>query len=126
MVMEVYKSNVPAQPFDLERATFRRSNLAERVQDILAAVRYVSGFAQGRPIALSCSGAARAWCLLAAAVAPPGVAIGLDASLDESLAAGVSEYLNRPGIAYAGGLSVLIRLASRGTADGEPPVTMGK
>ncbi len=126
MIVEVYKSNVPPQPFDLERTTFHRSNLAERVQDILAAARYVSGFAQGRRIALSCSGAARAWCLLAAAVAPPGFAIGLDAGLDESLAAGVAEYLNRPGIAYAGGLSVLIRLASRGTAAGEPPVTMGK
>jgi len=126
LLIEVYKSGAPPQPFDLERATFRRSNLAERVQDILAGVRYVAGFARGQRIFLSCSGVARAWCLLAAATAPSGFAITLDAGLDESVAAGVAEYLNRPGIAYAGGLSVLIRLASRGTAAGEPPVTMGK
>lgn len=113
LVIAVYKSGTPPQPFDLERATFRRSNLAERVQDILAAVRYVSGFAQGRRISLSCHGAARAWCLVAAAVAPPESGVRLEASLDESLAAGVAEYLNRPGVAYAGGVPVLLRLADR-------------
>lgn len=126
LLVEVYKSNTPPQAFDLERATFHRSNLGERVQDLLAAVRYVSGFAQGRRIILSCSGMARAWCLVTAAVAPPEAAFELEGDIDESLAGGVAEYLNRPGIAYAGGLSVLIRLASRGTAAGEPPVTMGK
>lgn len=126
LLVEVYKSNAPPQAFDLERATFHRSNLSERVQDLLAAVRYVSNFAQGRRIVLSCSGIARAWCLVAAAVAPPEAAFELEADLDGSLAAGAAEYLNLPGIAYAGGIPVLIRLASRSGGGGGSPVTIGK
>ncbi len=126
LVVEVYKPTAPPQPFDLERLTFRRSNLAERVQDTLAAVRYVSGFAQGRRISLSCHGAARAWCLVAAALAPPESGVRLDASLDERLASGLAEYLNHPGVAYAGGVSVLLRLAGGSGVPGNAPDTMGK
>lgn len=124
--IEVYKAGLPPQPYRLERATFHRSNFAERAQDILAAIRYVSGFAGQKPIVLSCSGLARAWCLLAAAAAPPEISLRLAAELDEDYTAGLAEYLNRPGIAYSGGLPVLFRLASRQPVRAETAATMGK
>lgn len=126
LLIEVYKAGLPPQPFRLERATFHRSNFAERAQDILAAIRYVSGFARQKPIVLSCWGLARAWCLLAAAVAPPEISLRLAAELDEDYTAGLAEYLNRPGIAYSGGLPVLFRLASRQPVRAETAATMGK
>jgi hypothetical protein len=126
LLVEVYKASLPPQPFQLERATFHRSLLSERVQDVLAAVRYAAGFAGGKPIVLSCTGHARAWCLLAAAAAPPGMPLEMEGGLDGAAAAGLAEYLNRPGSAYAGGLSVLFRLASRGAAPAETAVTIGK
>ncbi len=125
LLAEVYKSPLPPQPFQLERATFHRSHFAERAQDILAAVRYVSGFAGSRPLTLRCWGLARAWCLLAAAAAPPEVRLKLAGGLEEA-ASGLGEYLNRPGIAYAGGLPVLFRLAQRDAGAPEPAVTIGK
>jgi hypothetical protein len=126
LLIEVYKAALPPQPFRLERATFHRSNFAERAQDILAAIRYVSGFSSEKPIVLSCSGLARAWCLLAAAVAPPEMNIRLSAELNEDYTAGLADYLNRPGIAYAGGLPVLFRLATRAPAAAETAATMKK
>ncbi len=124
--VEVYRAGAPPQPFHLERATFHRTPFAERVQDILASIRYVSGFAGERPVRLACTGLARAWCLLAAAAAPPAMNLELEGGVDANAAAGLTDYLNRPGIAYAGGLPVLFRLASRNGVVQEPAVTMGK
>ncbi len=126
LLVEVYRAAAPPQPFRLERATFHRTVFAERVQDILASIRYVSGFAAEKPVKLSCRGLAQAWCLLAAAAAPPGVSLELDGGFEAGVTAGLAEYLNHPGIAYAGGLPVLFRLSSRGAAATEPAVTMGK
>jgi hypothetical protein len=124
--VETYKAASPEPPFRLERATFHRSLLSERAQDLLAAVRYVAGFAHGKPVVLSCSGPVRASCLLAAAVAPPELALELAGGLGAEATAGLAEPLNQPGIAYAGGLPVLFRLASRGAAAAETAATMGK
>lgn len=126
LLVEVYKAAAPPQPFRLERATFHRTYFAERAQDILASIPYVSGFAAGRPIRLVCTGLAQAWCLLAAAAAPPEVNLELSGGIEAAAAAGLAEYLNRPGIAYAGGLPVLFRLAPRRGAAAEPAATIGK
>jgi len=126
LLVETYKAASPEPPFRLERATFHRSLLSERAQDLLAAVRYVAGFANGKPVVLSCSGPVRASCLLAAAVAPPALPLELAGGLGAEATAGLAESLNQPGIAYAGGLPVLFRLASRGGAPAEMAATMGK
>jgi len=126
LLVQVYKAAAPPEPFRLERATFHRTNFAERAQDILAAIRYVSGFSAQKPVRLSCTGLARAWCLLAAASAPPEMNLELAGGVDAGATAGLTEYLNRPGIAYAGGLPVLFRLASRSGAGAETAVTIGK
>lgn len=125
LMIEVFRAGAPPQPFDLERATFQRSPLAERVQDILTAVAYVRGFAGDRPIRLLCDGAARAWCLLALAVAAEELRLEPGWPMQEPFPDGLGEYLARPGIAYAGGMATLLRLAGRGAVTGEP-VTMGK
>lgn len=119
LLIEVFRAAAPPQPFELERATFHRSPLAERVQDILAAVAYVKEFAGERPIELVCYGNARGWCLLALAVAPPALRLESSSLLREPMPEALTRYLTRPGIAYAGGLATLLRLAARA----EPPET---
>lgn len=125
LLIEVFRAAEPPQPFDLERATFHRSPLAERVQDILAAVAYARGFAEGRPIELVCHGNARGWCLLALAAAPAELRLESPSTLHEPMPEALTRYLTRPGIAYAGGLATLLRLAARGGGT-ETPVTMDK
>ena len=126
LVIEVFRAAAPPEPFQLERATFHRSALAERVQDILAAVSYASGFAGRRPVVLSCDGQANAWCLLALAVAPPSLRLEANESVRDRIPESLADYLKRPGIAYAGGLSTVLRLAARNARPAEAPVTMGK
>jgi hypothetical protein len=111
--------------FELERATFHRSPLAERVQDILAAVAYVRGFAGDRPVDLLCHGNARGWCLLALAAAPAELRLESPSTLGQPMPESLAGYLARPGIAYAGGLATLLRLAGRG-AGPETPVTINQ
>jgi hypothetical protein len=125
LLIEVFRAAAPPQPFELERSTFHRSPLAERVQDIFAAIAYVKGFAGGRPVELLCLGNARGWCLLALATAPPELRLESPSTLREPMPEALARYLARPGIAYAGGLATLLRLAGRG---GEPdrPVTMNQ
>jgi hypothetical protein len=126
LLIEVFRAAAPPEPFQLERATFHRSALAERVQDILAAVSYASGFAGQRPVVLSCRDRAVAWCLLALAAAPPSVRLEASESSRDRIPQSLSEYLKQPGIAYAGGLSAVLRLAARGARPAEAAVTMGK
>lgn len=126
LLVEVYKAAAPPQPFRLERATFHRAIIAERAQDILAAIRYASRFSREKPLVLSCHGLARAWCVLAAAAALPETGISLSAELDGDYTAGLAESLRHPGIAYAGGFPVLFRLASRAPEPAQPAATMGK
>ena len=126
LLIEVFRAAAPPEPFQLGRATFHRSALAERVQDILAAVSYASGFAGQRPVVLSCRDRAVAWCLLALAAAPPSVRLEASESSRDRIPQSLSEYLKQPGIAYAGGLSAVLRLAARGARPAEAAVTMGK
>ena len=126
LLIEVFRAAAPPEPFQLERATFHRSALAERVQDILAAVSYASGFAGRRPVVLSCRGQANAWCLLALAAAPPSLRLEASKSLQDRIPQSLADYLKRPGIAYAGGLSAVLRLAARAGRPAEAAVTMGK
>lgn len=126
LLVEVYRAGAPPEPFHLERATFHRTAFAERVQDILASIRYVSSFAGERPVRLACTGLARAWCLLAAAAAPPEMNLELEGGIGANAAAGLDDYLNRPGIAYAGGLPALFRLASRSRSAPGAAATMGR
>lgn len=125
LVIEVFRAASPPPPFDLEHATFHRSYLAERVQDILTAVAYVSKLAGNRPVRLLCHDQARAWCLVALAAAPPELRLESPDALHTPFPESVNDYLARPGIAYAGGLATLVRLAARTDAP-EPAVTMGK
>ncbi|MCX7605054.1 MAG: dienelactone hydrolase family protein [Bryobacteraceae bacterium] len=114
LVVEVFRANAPLPPFDLERATFHRSHLAERVQDILTAAAYVAPFAGGRPVELNCHGNARSWCLLAAAVAREDCPLEAATLLRDPFPDRLAELLASPGIAYAGGVATLLRLADRG------------
>ncbi len=125
LLIEVFRASAPPQPFELERATFHRSPLAERVQDILAAVAYVRGFAGDRPVDLLCHGNARGWCLLALAAAPAELRLESPSTLGQPMPESLAGYLARPGIAYAGGLATLLRLAGRG-AGPETPVTINQ
>ena len=77
----------------------------QAVQDILAAIRYVADFAHDRPILLRCRDLARAWCLLAAAAAPPEVRVSLEGSLETSnpipvrnTSSDSNQYLRKSGI----------------------------
>lgn len=125
LLVEVFRASAPPQPFELERATFHRSPLAERVQDLYAAAAYVKGFAGDRPVELVCFGNAHAWCLLAMAAAPAGLGLESPTTLREPMPEALQQYLARPGIAYAGGLATLLRLAGSGGGAG-PPVTMNR
>jgi dienelactone hydrolase len=91
--------------------TFNQSDDANRVQDILTALRFLNARAS-QPITLAATGKAAIWALFAAAVAP--VNVSLDA--DPAGFTGSDEDFARdffvPGIQRAGGLSVARRLAA--------------
>ncbi|GIU72993.1 MAG: hypothetical protein KatS3mg004_0080 [Bryobacteraceae bacterium] len=116
LVIEAFRASAPSPPFDLERATFHRSLLAERIQDIYAAVSYMKGFAGDRPIRLVCHGDAQAWCLLALAAAPGDLRLDPSLVVRPPFPESVQEYLMRPGVAYAGGLAIALQLARRETS----------
>ncbi|MGC8884538.1 MAG: dienelactone hydrolase family protein [Bryobacteraceae bacterium] len=126
LVIEAFRASAPSPPFDLERATFHRSLLAERIQDIYAAVSYVKGFAGDRPIRLLCHGDAQAWCLLALAAAPGDLRLDPALVVRPPFAESVQEYLMRPGVAYAGGMATMLQLARRGAPAAARTATMGQ
>jgi hypothetical protein len=92
--------------------TFNRSDDAERVQDILTALRWMESRGMRAP-KLICSGKAAVWCTFAAAAAP--LAVTLDAPLGAFQ--GTDEDFHRdffvPGIQRAGGLKAALGLIRR-------------
>ncbi len=108
LLVEVFHSSrPPVRSYDLERLTFHRSEDAERAQDILTAAAYAARFAGGAPIRLSCSGNARAWCLLAAAAAPSSVQFNFGESLLSLKEDELYRTLAVPGLQWAGGIHAL-------------------
>lgn len=101
--------------------TFHRSDDANRVQDILVGLAFLSS-AEPHRVRLVCLGNASAWCLLAASMAPIPVTLDADLTLG-----GSDEELNRalfiPGLQRAGGLAGARRLLERrkeGTSPAAP------
>ena len=95
-----------SHPFFL---TFNRSDDANRIQDILTALRYI-GTKQAGPIQLIGLGKAGPWTIFAAAVAPPDVRVKADlpgfTGSDQDFVDG----LFVPGIQKAGGLAAALKL----------------
>jgi len=91
--------------------TFNRTDDAERVQDILTALRWMVGSSQ-KEVTLVCEGKAAVWCTFAAAVAP--VRVKLEAPLG-GFAGRDEDFLRDffvPGIQRAGGLRAALALAA--------------
>lgn len=95
--------------------TFNHSDDAERVQDILTALKWLT--AQSRtpvPVSLDAEGAAQYWALAAAALVPPPakVKLGFDPKMggDDAMLAGVFPV---PGLQWAGGVEALAKMATR-------------
>jgi dienelactone hydrolase len=88
--------------------TFHRSDDANRVQDILVGLAFLSSTEPHR-VRLVCAGSAGGWCLLAAALAPIHVTLDADRTFtgsDEEL----KKELFIPGLQRAGGLAAALRL----------------
>jgi len=90
--------------------TFNKSDDANRVQDILTALRFLNGRAQG-PVELVGVGKAAVWTLFAGAVAP--VNVKLSGSVADFRGSD-DDFINRffvPGIQRAGGLDAAMKAA---------------
>jgi hypothetical protein len=95
--------------------TFQHSDDAERVQDVLTALRWLT-LQSKTPITvtLDAEGPAQYWVLSAAALAPAGVKIklGFDAKLPGDDAV-LAQTFFVPGLQWAGGVEALAKLATR-------------
>jgi hypothetical protein len=92
--------------------TFNRSDDANRVQDIVTAIRYLNAQSSA-PIELKCTETAAIWCTFAAAMSP--VKVKLDAPLGNFKGTD-QQFLDEffvPGIQRAGGLQAALALIAR-------------
>ncbi|MBY0503425.1 MAG: hypothetical protein K2X03_05940 [Bryobacteraceae bacterium] len=93
--------------------TFNRSDDANRVQDIVTAIRYLHAESPTPQIELRCTETAAIWCTFAAAMSP--VPVKLNAPLG-AFRGTDQQYLDEffvPGIQRAGGLSAALALLKR-------------
>ncbi|MFN7923514.1 MAG: acetylxylan esterase [Bryobacteraceae bacterium] len=94
-----------------DHLTFHRSDDANRVQDVLTAIAFVSAGSVAR-IRLVCDDRASLWCLAAAAISPEPVTLNAE---PPPAGSDTAKWLFIPGIERAGGVDTIRRLAlSRG------------
>jgi hypothetical protein len=112
LLLDVFQTGAAVAPRNQSRRdflTYNRTDDANRVQDILTGLRFLSSRQRER-IELVGNGRAGVWCLFAAAIAPVEVEMkvqldGFDGS-DEAFLKGFFV----PGVQRAGGLDTALRL----------------
>jgi hypothetical protein len=92
--------------------TFNRTDDANRVQDILTALAFLSS-RQAGTVELYGTGEASIWCLFAAAVAPVDLALHADTGWFRGAEADYLHSFSVPGIQRAGGVSAAQWLAAQ-------------
>lgn len=110
-------THAKSRPEDGYYLTFNRSLDANRVQDILTALSFLSGRGEG-PIQLVGIGKAAAWTLFAAAVAGAEVSLCGELGSFDGEDSQMVDYLFVPGIQRAGGVSAALRLTRRARLPG--------
>ena len=96
-------------------STFNRSDLAERVQDILTAIAFARSVKGAKTINLIGVGRGGLWCLLARAFAPDAARTVIDAcGFDHDSDASWSDDMHCAGILRAGGMNTAAALAAPG------------
>ncbi len=114
LMIDAFQTGSAAAPRDRSHRhflTFNQTDDANRVQDILTALRFLSAKQSGT-IELIGSGKAGVWCLFAAAVAPIDVKLSADlggfSGRDEDF---IHQFFV-PGIQHAGGLNAALKLTA--------------
>lgn len=114
LLLNVFQTGTTVAPRDESRRdflTYNRSDDANRVQDILTGLKFLSSQPSGRIELVGLEHAA-VWCLFAAAISP--LDLELQASLD-GFEGGDEDFLTHffvPGIQRAGGLEAALRLTA--------------
>ncbi len=110
--VEVFQTGAATAERDFVRGdylTFRRSDDAERVQDILTALSFAHS-SRPRELRLVCGKRASLWCLAAAAIAPVPVTFTPAEPLGDLSDAELAKRLFIPGLQRAGGLTALNKI----------------
>jgi hypothetical protein len=103
------KAVTPRPDTGRQHLIFNKSDSANRVQDILTGLSFLSDKSAG-PVTLAGSGDAAVWCIFAAAVAPSPVKLQANPG---NFQGEDNDFIDRffvPGIQRAGGLSAALRL----------------
>jgi hypothetical protein len=112
LMMDAFQTGSAAAPRDRSHRhflCFNQSDDANRLQDVLTALRWLSQRRPG-PVELIGSGKARVWCLFAAALAPVEVRL---TSMPDEFTGSDQDFIEQffvPGIQRAGGLETALRL----------------
>jgi hypothetical protein len=101
----------PRKPFDSYFTTYNRTDLQERVQDLVTACSFAASHSKGRRVILVGSGRAGLWAMLAAPAADGVVAdcAALDLTNDQAL---MEPALFIPGLRRMGGFTGIAALAA--------------
>ncbi len=114
LAIDAFQTGSAAAPRDRSHRhflTFNQSDDANRVQDILTALKFLSGKYPGR-IDLTCTGKAAVWCLFAAAVAPVDLKLTADLGSFTGTDQNFIDQFFVPGIQRAGGLDAALKLTA--------------
>lgn len=115
LYIDVFQTGAAIAPRDHSarfHLTFNLSDDANRVQDILTAVRFLEQQGYSRPQLIASAGA-EAWALAAAAMVPSHVRFSSESLVFSGDDAEAEQRLNVPGLQRAGGLRQLLALAPR-------------